>query len=188
MMLKLLATYAVLGLIYFCLIIIVFTPTLYAFWIWFIERKVLKTRQKLLRTSLTVLLVNFLIAYFLFQFASNYVVPSKVAQIDSDASSALANATESQKKFYALHGKYYSVGPVKGPYTDEHGLKVGKDVILRVEPKWDKLNSKDDYEAVVIHIFGQTVFISQSDGKIHKANSDSEQYKELRSMLMNSIK
>ena len=79
----------------------------------------------------------------MFHLSIDYFLTHKVAEKDAAALEAIHEAEASQRKFYRLYGRYYSVGPVRGPYRDEHGLNVKKDVILQVVPVYDKEARKE---------------------------------------------
>ena len=75
------------------------------------------------------------------------LLPHRMAEIDGLATRSMESAILAQKNFFGSHGRYYSVGPVRGPYTDDNGLKVEKDVILQAEPQWDKRTQNESFKA-----------------------------------------
>lgn len=179
---------AVILLVYVCFFIVVFAPTLYAVWIYLVSRKVKMKRKGLLRMALTTFCINLVLAYFAFHLACDYFLVSKVAEKDALAAQALRNALVSQQKFFKSHGKYYSVGPVRGPYKDDHGLSVDKDVILLVEPRWDRDRKAETFQAYALHVWGRDLVTTTQDGKVIPVKEDSEKSTKIRSKLINSTK
>lgn len=178
----------VIVLVYVCLFVVVFTPTIYAVWLYAVSRKVKINRKGLLRVTLTTLCINCVMAYFLIHLASDYFLTTKVAEKDALAAQTLQNALDSQAKFFELHGRYYPVGPVRGPYRDDHGLAVGKDVILLVEPRWDQNKGREALEAYALHIWGKSLLTSTADGKVKPTPDESEYFIRLRRKMISSVR
>ncbi len=145
-------------------------------------------REKLRRIVVVTCFLNFLVAYILYQFAFGLFVPNKVAQMDDTVRETINTAESAEKRFYNLKGRYYSVGPVKGPYSDENGLKVEKDVILQVEPEWDKNAARETFKAYAMHAWGNNLLIFDELGKIVKPDKKSPEAARIKSKLMNSVK
>ena len=178
----------VIVLVYVCVFIVVFSPTLYAFWIYLVSRKVKMKRKGLLGTALTTLCINLVLAYFAFHLAVDYFLVAKVAEKDALAAKALRTALVSQQKYYDLHGRYYSVGPVRGPYKDDHGLSVDEDVILLVEPHWDRKRKAETFRAYALHVWGRDLVTTTQDGRVTPLSKDSSKSGSIRSKLINSTK
>ena len=178
---------AIIGLIYFCIFIVVFAPSLYAGWLYLMSRYTKTRRTGILRVAITTVCINVIIVIFLSHLAFNFL-SHRVAAKDAAATEALKNVIESQQYFYSSHGRYYPVGPVRGPYQDDNGLTVEKDVILQVEPHWDKVSHKETFRAYAVHILGQEIAVLTGDGQIRKEPSGSDESAAIRSKLMNSVK
>ncbi len=187
-MIQYIALTAVVVVFYICLAIVVFAPTIYAFWFYVIGKRMPVKRKRMLRIALTTFVINGVVAYFLFQLAFNYFLVSKVAEKDAVALSVVRAAVVSQQKFFASHGRYYAVGPVRGPYEDEHGLNVEEDVILQVVPLWDKADGRDAFEAYATHVLGRNVCMVTKDGKIVQVSPESEEISGIRAKLVRSVK
>ncbi len=178
----------VVGLIYICLLVVVFSPTIYAVWFYFMGRKVQIRSKGLLRIAVMTGCANAIVAYFLVHFAFSYFLALKVAEKDALALQTIRNAIVSQQRFFATHGRYYSVGPVRGPYQNDLGLKVEKDVILQVVPQWDKGKAQETFQAYALHVWGKGLLLNNTGGKVEKAPVDSEVSTIVRSKLLNSVK
>ncbi len=179
---------AVIILIYVCFFIVLFSPTIYAFWIYAVSRKVNLKKKGLLRTAVTTLCINLVLAYFLFHLAFDYFLVSKVAEKDALAEKALRSAVLTQKKYFDSHGRYYSVGPVRGPYQGPHGLTVQEDVIVMVEPRWDKIRKKETFQAYALHVWGRDLVAATQEGKVGRLPETSRESTSVRSKLINSTK
>jgi hypothetical protein len=180
---------AIIVLVYACLIVIVFSPTIYAVWFCVVGRKMaLKNKQRLLRTALMTFCINLILAYFLVHFGFDYVVTSRISEMDDAVGQSVRNAVVSEEKFFARHGRYYPVGPVRGPYKDDHGLVVGKDVVLEVVPVWDKDRGAETFKAYAVHIWGRNLISTTKNGKVEKAAPDSEETARLRAKLLRSVR
>ncbi len=170
-----------------CLAIIVFAPSIYAGWFYLISRKVGGKSKKTLSATLTTFAINLILAYALFHLGVDYFFSAKIAERDSAAREAVESAVRSQKRFFDSHGRYYSVGPVRGPYQDEYGLSVKKDVILRVEPEWDKERARDSFRAYALNVWGRAVIIRGTDGRVLTLDADSEKAEKIRRKLVRSV-
>lgn len=179
---------AVIILVYVCFFIVIFSPSIYAFWIYAVSRKVNLKKKGLLGTALTTLCINVVLAYFLFHLAFDYFLVSKVAEKDALAEKALRSAILTQKTYFKSRGRYYSVGPVRGPYQDRHGLTVHEDVILMVEPFWDKTLKKETFRAYALHVWGRDLIAATQEGKIGRLAETSDESRSMRSKLVKSTK
>jgi hypothetical protein len=128
-----------------------------------------------------------MVAYALFHLGVNYVLTHKVAEKDAAAMDAIRAAEVSQKKFFDSHGRYYAVGPVRGPYKDEHGLSVKKDVVLQVIPVYDKEVGREAYRAYAVHVWGRTVAHRDKKGRVDQAPPDSKDLARMREKLIRSV-
>ncbi len=68
---------SIIALVYLCLLVIIFAPTLYAVWFYIIGRRISVKSRGLLRIAVTTFCINVVIAYFLFRLAFDYFLPSK---------------------------------------------------------------------------------------------------------------
>lgn len=179
---------AVVVIFYFCLGIVLFAPTLYAFWFYLMGRKMPVKRKGLLKAAVTTFAINLVLAYFLFHLAFDYFLVSQVAEKDAIALAAVRSAVSSQQKFFASHGRYYAVGPVRGPYQDKYGLNIPDDVILQVIPIWDKDAGRETFEAYATHALGRRVSTVKEDGTIVQAPIESGEASLIRKRLVKSVK
>ena len=187
-MIQYIALTTVVVIFYICLGIVVFAPTIYAFWFYVISRRMPFKRKGMLRIALTVLVINGVVAYFLFQLAFNYFLVSQVAKKDAVALSAVKTAVASEQSFFRSHGRYYAVGPVRGPYEDKHGLNIQEDVILQVVPLWDSTTGREAFEAYAVHVLGRKVSMVRKDGTIVQAPVESDEVSGIRAKLVRSVK
>lgn len=178
----------IIALIYLCLLVVVFSPTIYAAWFYFMGRKVQIKSKSLLRIVVLTGCANAIVAFFLMHFAFDHIVASKVAEKEALAMQTMNNAIVSQQRFFATHGRYYSVGPVRGPYQNDLGLTVEKDVILEMVPRWDKVKAQETFQAYALHVWGKSLLLNTTEGKVEKAPADSEVSAMVRSKLLNSVK
>lgn len=178
----------IVGLIYFCLLVVIFSPTIYAVWFYLMGRKVQIRSRGLLRIAVMTGCANLIAAYFLMHFAFGYFLAFKVAEKEALAMQTMRNAIVSQQRFFATHGRYYSVGPVRGPYHNDRGLTVDKDVILEVVPQWDKAKAQETFQAYALHVWGKGLLQNTTEGKVEEAPADSEVSTKVRSKLLNSVK
>jgi hypothetical protein len=179
----------VIVLVYVCLFVIIFAPTIYAVWFFVVGRKMaVKSKGRLLRSALVTFCINLILAYFLVHFGFDYFVTSRISEMDAAAGQAVKNAVASEERFYAKHGRYYAVGPVRGPYEDDHGLVVEKDIVLEVVPVWDKDKGADAFQVYAVHVWGQSLLARTKDGKVEKAPPDSEEAARVKARLLRSVK
>lgn len=68
---------SIIVLVYLCLIVIVFAPTIYAVWFYIIGRRITSKSSGLLRIAVTTFCINAVIAYFLFRLAFEYFLPTR---------------------------------------------------------------------------------------------------------------
>lgn len=177
-----------LGTVYFCLIVVVFSPTLYVLWLYVIGRRVPIKAKGLLKLTLTTFIINATIAYFMVHLAFDYVVTAKMAEWQGMARASLDKAIMSEEKFFSSHGRYYAVGPVRGPYKDEYGLLVEKDVILEVIPTWDAQSNSETFQAYAVHIVSRDLLHATKDGKVRHTPHDTEESTRIKAKLFNSIR
>lgn len=178
---------SVIVIVYVCLFILIFSPTIYAVWFYVIGRKVRIKKNSLLRIAITTFCINAVIAYFLVHLAFDYFLKAKVAEKDALAAKSLESALSTEKKYFRVHGTYYSVGPVRGPYQDSHGLTVQKDVILVVEPRWDKAKEREALEAYALHVWGKNLLTGAEEGKVKSLAAETEHSDRVRKRLMRSV-
>ncbi|GEM_PF-645223 len=180
---------ALIALFYFCMFIILFTPTIYAIWIYIVGRKVTGKTKGLLNTILTTFIINAVVVYLVTHLAFDHFVTSKLQEKDAIAMNAVRSAIVSQKSYRGSHGRYYIVGPVRGPYKDEHGLEVPLDVIIQVTPNSEQAGSKSaSFRVYAIHVWGNTVATNNMDGTVAGLPPDSKEATKLRSRLLNAVK
>jgi hypothetical protein len=184
-------TTVIVGIFYICLTVVLFAPSLYAGWFYYLSRKLAKKkpRKKMLQSVMTTFLINLALVYALYSLMFNYILPSQIQAKNRMAKNAIQSVEESQEEFYSKHGRYYMLGPVRGPYTDPHGLEVGENVIIQAAPKWTEDSPPEEtFEAYAIHVWGNTAFVRKPDGTIKKLNGDSPAVEGLRSKLIRSVK
>lgn len=73
-MLREFITTSIIALVYVCLIVIVFAPTIYAVWFYIIGRRISAKSQGLLRIAVYTFCINAVVAYFLFRLAFDYLL------------------------------------------------------------------------------------------------------------------
>jgi hypothetical protein len=179
---------AIVALCYICLTIILFAPTIYVVWLSMVSRKVPGKRKGLTRTTVSTFLINAAVVVLLSYVAFTYLVTSAVAKKDAVARDALRSAVAAERQFFASHGRYYAVGPVRGPYEDESGLIVKEDTILQVVPYWDEASRREAFRAYALHVWGNDLLAGSEDGRIASAPHDSEKAAKIRARLVNSVK
>jgi hypothetical protein len=187
-MVKLIAGLIIIGLVYLCLAVLLFAPTIYAAWIYLMGRKVKLRKRSNFRALLTTILINLIIVYVIFHFSFGVVVPSKLAETDNLALQTMKDAIVCEHKHFNKHGRYFSVGPVRGPYNDENGVMVARDVILMIEPYWNKSPGKEGFYAYAMHVWGKSMIYADADGKLESTDRDSESVSQIKSKLLNSTK
>ncbi len=180
--------FTIVALVYLCLIVLVFTPTIYAGWMYLAGRKLTTKRKGITKLFLYVFLINLVVAYFLFHLGFDYFLSAKSSQREALLASTIQKAITSQQNYFSQKGRYYAVGPVRGPYKDEYGLQVEKDVILYVNPMWDKDLGRESFQAYAIHTWGNEPVEAVINGQMKKFPPDSEEFVRIRSKLLNSAK
>jgi hypothetical protein len=178
----------IIGLVYLCLAILLFAPTIYAVWIYVIGRKVKLRRRNPLNSLLSTVLINLIIVYVIFHFGFGSLAPSILAETDNLALQTMKDAIVCERKHFDKHGRYFSVGPVKGPYDDENGVKVPRDVILMIEPYWNKSHGKEDISAYAMHVWGKNVAHGDALGNLESTSRDSQSVSQVKSKLLNSTR
>ena len=146
----------IIALVYLCLLVVVFSPTIYAAWFYFMGRKVQIKSKSLLRIVVLTGCANAIVAYFLIHFAFDHILASKVAEKEALAMQTMNNAIVSQQRFFATHGRYRCRTGTRGPYQNDLGLTVEKDVILQMVPQWDKVKAQETFQAYAC-TFGKSV-------------------------------
>jgi hypothetical protein len=179
---------AIIILVYACFVIIIFSPTLYAAWLYIVGRRMKLKSTRLLRTALITFLMNLVLAGLLVHLGFDYFLPSSIKEKDDIAGQAVENAMLSEERFHASHGRYYPVGPIRGPYRNEQGLVVEKDVILEVVPVWDKERGIETFQAYALHVWGRNLLMNTKDGKVEKAPQDSDNAAKTKAKLLNSVR
>jgi len=177
-----------LGTVYLCLTVLVFSPSLYVLWLYIIGRRMPIKAEGLLRLTVTTFLINAIVAYFMVHLAYDYLLTAKMAEWQGMARTSLDKAITSEEKFFSSHGRYYAVGPVRGPYKNEYGLLVEKDVILEVVPTWDTQSNSETFQAYAVHIVSRDLLHATKDGKVHQPPHDSEESTRIKAKLFNSIR
>ena len=180
--------FGIIALVYLCFLILIFTPTIYAAWLYLVARKLTTKRKGVTKLLLYTFCLNAIIAYFVAHLAFDYFLGAKSAERENSVTLTMQNTVASQNRYFAKYGRYYAVGPVRGPYKDEYGLGVEKDVILYVTPKWDKNSQRESFQAYAIYFWGNAVVESSDDGKLKKLSPDSQESARIRSKLLNSVK
>lgn len=179
---------AIVALCYVCLAVILFAPTIYVVWLSRVSGNVPGKRKGFIRTTVPTFLINAAIVVLLSYFAFTYFVPSAAAKRDAMASDTLRAAIAAEKQFFASHGRYYAIGPVRGPYEDESGLSVKEGVILQVVPYWDEVSRRKAFKAYALHVWGNDLLTGSEDGRIAPSSHDPEKAARIRSRLVNSVK
>ncbi len=188
-MLKTILTTSLVALVYLCLFVIFFSPSIYAFWIYLVGRKVkFKKTGRMLRTALTALMVNILVVCVLVHAAFNFVVPKKVADMEKLIDHSITNAKAAQEKFFAANGRYYSLGPVRGPFKDAYGAAVEENVVVQVEPVWKVGEPKESFQAYAVHMWTDKVLAASTDSNGPQVVTDPELQAKIRSRLIHSVK
>ncbi len=176
-------------LVYVCLAIIVFSPTIFAGWFYVVSVRISRRKAPVSTSLFTTFAINVLVALFLARLAFYQFVAKSVSENDALAQWSLGSAVQSEITNHSRRGRYYSEGPLRGPYKNAHGLELGKDVILQMRVTGEQGVSRDDsFEAYAVHVFGRHVYINTNDGKIRIEPDDSDKAKEIRSKLVRSVK
>lgn len=179
---------AIVALFYVCLAVILFAPSIYAVWLSVVDRKLSGKRKSVLRTTAPTFLINAAVVAVLSYVAFTYFVTSAAAKRDGMARDALRSAVAAEKQFFASRGRYYAVGPVRGPHEDERGLIVKRGVILEVVPYWDEHSRTESFRAYAVHVWGNKLLTSSKDGRIASSSCESEKAAKIRAKLVTSVK
>jgi hypothetical protein len=175
-------------LVYLCVVIVVFSPTIYVVWLYVVGRRVSRKTSGLRKLVLITLAMNTVVAYLLLKMAFDFFLTAKVEEWQASTRSTIHNAVMSQRKFFSSHGRYYPVGPVRGPYQDDHGLLVEKDVILQVIPRWDHDSQSETFHAYAAHVLAKLLLSASKDGKVNQPPADAEEAMRMKSKLFGSVK
>jgi len=76
-MLRQIVSTSIIALVYICLLVIVFAPTIYAVWFYIIGRRISPKSKGLFRIAVYTFCINAVIVYFLFRLAFDYVVMTR---------------------------------------------------------------------------------------------------------------
>jgi hypothetical protein len=178
----------IVGLVYFCCLIVIFSPTIYVCWLYVIGRKVEGKARGLGRLSCLTFAINLMVAYFLIKLAFEGFLVNKVAEWQNVTVAAIGSAVAAEKRHFQSHGKYYAVGPVRGPYSDQYGLSVNADVILEVVPSWDSALKRETFRVYAVHVLAKKLIEGSGDGKVAQAPPESRESQTITSKLFNSVK
>lgn len=187
-MLQEIAGILILVAVYACLGVIIFAPSLFAGWLYLIGRKLPKSGSRVFRIFLMTVALNLIIAAGLYRVVSDYLLPIANAGNDASAMESLRSAVVSQEKRKAARGAYQAVGPVRGPFADNFGLVVNKDVVLMAEPVWDSKKQRQTFVVVALHVWGDSVAMREGDGSIGFKPGESPETESLRGKLLRSVR
>ncbi len=187
-MLHIVMVWVILIACYLCLAVIVFSPSIYAVWFYLVGARTRGNKSRLLNGAIAVFIVNATLAYVVFQLVFGHFLPARVAEKDALAAEAVDSAIRSQERCFSSKGHYYPVGPIRGPYRDEFGLDVQKDVILQVETLWDGAAGKEVFRAYAVHVWGEHVVERDGNGQVASSPLDSERVSLIKSKLIKSVK
>lgn len=179
---------ALVALVYFCCLVVIFGPTIYVTWLYVMGRKVKGKARGLLRLAYLTFFINLVVAYVLVKLAFECFLTTKVAEWQKLTTETVLSAVAAEERFFKSQGKYYAVGPVRGPFRDQHGLAVDKDVILEVAPSWDNRLKRETFRAYAVHILAKKLVQSTRDGKVQQPSTDSTESRQIKSRLFNSVK
>ena len=107
--------FGIIALVYLCFLILIFTPTIYAAWLYLVARKLTTKRKGVTKLLLLTFCLNAIMAYFVAHLAFDYFLGAKSAERENSVTLTTQNAVASQNKYFAKYGRYYAVGPVAGP-------------------------------------------------------------------------
>jgi hypothetical protein len=175
-------------MVYLCCVVVIFSPTLYTAWLYIVGRRVSLKGRGLLRLAIMTFAINLVVAYVLVKMAFDFFLPAKIAEWQSLTRTSIRNAVVSQERFFKSNGRFYAVGPVRGPYKDDKGLSVEKDVILEVIPRWDSKAERETFQAYAVHMLDKGLLRATPDGKVEQPPPDSEESVRVKSKLLNSVK
>jgi hypothetical protein len=178
----------IVGLVYVCCVIVVFGPTIYVCWLYVLGRKVEGKARGLARLACITFLINFMVAYFLVRLAFEGFLANKVIEWQNVTARAVGSAVDAEKRFFRSHGRYYAVGPVRGPFSDQYGLSVDKDVILEVVPSWDHDLKRETFRVYAVHVLAKRLLECSRNGKVAQPPFESQEHQKIVSRLFNSVK
>jgi len=176
------------AVVYFFCVVVIFGPTIYVLWLYVIGRKVAGKARGLLRLTYLTFFINLVVAYFLVKLAFECFLTTKVAEWQNLTTSTILSAVSAEERFFKSQGKYYAVGPVRGPFSDQHGLSVEKDVILEIAPSWDTHLKRETFRAYAVHVLTKRLVQSNKDGKVEHPSAESTEARRVTSRLLNSVK
>ncbi len=186
-MVQSIAAIAIVMLVYVCLGVIILAPSIYVGWFYVVSRTTPGAGKVSFRTLICTVAANVIVGYFFMYFVYGYIHAHEVEAKDGIAMEAARNAIASQERFFSQHGRYYEVGPVRGPYHDERGVVVKKDVILEVVRIWDKTEGKESFRVHAAHLWGRKLITADSSGAREENLSDSDEAARIRKRLVESV-
>ncbi len=188
-MLQQLIVISVQVIIFLCLAVIVFAPSIFAVWFFLVGKRLSQGRKKKsLRPVISVVAINLMVAYALYHLTFDYIVVARTAQKDALARQAVESVIESELRYYKSHGRYYALGPVRGPYEDRHGASVAEDVILQVTPHWSEAASRNSFKAAAVHVWGSRIITGDAEGRVRELDPETKEAEEIRGKLLRSVR
>jgi uncharacterized membrane protein (GlpM family) len=178
----------ILVIVYICLGIIILGPTLYLAWFYVVSRNIRGVGKVSLRSLILTAIANVIVGYFIFFLIHSWFYVPAIASNDTIARELVEKTVISEKAFYEKHGRYYQVGPVRGPYSAPNGIKIDKDIILEATRMWDKNNKRESFRVYGMHLWGDKIFIGDAQGIDEENYSDSAQASSIRARLIKSTK
>ena len=175
-------------IVYICLGIIILAPTIYLAWFYVVSRKIRGVGKVSIRSLILTFIANAIIGYFIFFLIHSWLYVPAVTSNDTIAREMMGRTIAAQKAFYKTHGRYYEVGPARGPFSEPNGLKIEKNVIVEVIRKWDKSRKKESFRAYGMHIWGDKLFTADTQGISEESHADSTQAASIRSKLIESTR
>ena len=179
---------ALLVIVYVCLGIIVLAPTIYLAWFYVVSRKIRGVGKVSLRSVILTAIANVIVGYFIFFLIHGWIYVPNVNSNDAIARALVEKTIASEKVFFEKHGRYYEVGPVRGPYSEPNGIKIEKNVILEVTRMWDKSRKKESFQAIAMHLWGDKIFTGNAGGIEEENHADSAQAASIRARLIANTK
>ena len=108
-------------IVYACLAIIVFSPTIFAGWFYLVSRRIARRKAPVPTSLFTTFAINLLVALFLSRLAFYQFVSKSVSENDALAAWSLGSAVQSEIEYHSRSGRYYSEGPVTWPIQERSG-------------------------------------------------------------------
>ncbi len=93
------------ALVYFCFLVVIFGPTIYAVWLYVMGRKVKGKARGLLRLAYLTFFINLVVAYFLVKLAFECFLTTKVAEWQSLTTATIHSAVAAEERFFKTRGK-----------------------------------------------------------------------------------